>query len=983
MSYIAIVGISLIALLKIPVSLMPNVDVPAITVHVNYKNISARELQNLIVKPLKSQLLQVSKLSDIEARAFDGHAIIKMRFEYGTKTHYAYIETNEKIDAVMSMMPRDFERPRVIKASISDIPVFNLNISLKTDTVSEKRFLELSEFTQTVLQKRIEQLKGIAFTDITGLSKSQIEIVPDFDVMHSLNLSVADIEKTLSENNFDYGNVRVKNGQYVYDLKFINRLQNVGHINKLYLKAGNKIISLKDIAKISLKSEKTEGLYAYNGKRAILVQLIKQSDARLENMEKNLSELISQLKLQYPYLIFDVSQNQTELLDVSISNLQQSLLLGILFAVLIMFIFQKNIYTSLLIGISIPVSILISIFFLYLFNISINIISLSGLILGVGLMIDNAIIVIDNITQKQTKEQHVANACINGTNEVIRPLISSALTTSAIFLPLVFLSGIAGVLFFDQAVSVSTGLAISLLVSITLIPTLYFIILKKANNKEKTREKLFFEKIYEKGYFFTFANKKKSLLIFIFITISAIVLLKIVNKESLPVLSQNDVVCTINWNQNISLSENKLRVEKLRKSLANDIDKFGALMGQQQFMYNNDYELRVSEAEIYIKSTKQDIEIIKNHIHKFLKQYYTLAKVGFKPAETIYQKIFAAKQLQILKIRASDYSELHFPEKINKSLNKINNKLLFLSADPVSMTALKHIKINRNKLLLYNIDYKTVLNKLKSTFDKRGLSVINSNNFIIPVVLKKNEDDFLQQIKNTVVVSKNKSVYPLHALIEISDKEDFKTVYSDKTSEYIPIPINEKQTQLIDLKQINRVLSSLGFVSTLKNDAQVLSELLKILIFSLVLLYFILAIQFESLTQPFIVLLEIPADITGTLLFLLVFGSSLNLMSGIGIVVMSGIVINDSILKIDTINRIRKSGQPLLEAIHTGGLQRVKPILMTSATTVLALLPLLFMSGLGAELQLPLALAVIGGMVFGTIISLYFIPLVYWFIYKN
>ena len=173
MSYIAIIGISLVALLKIPVSLMPDVDVPEITVLVDYQNVSARQLQNLVVKPLKNQLLQVAKLNSIHAQTYDGHAIIKLRFEYGTQTNYAYIETNEKIDAIMGLLPRDMERPRVIKASISDIPVFNLNVSLKTDSLSEKRFLELSEFTQTVLQKRIEQLKGIAFTDITGLSKAK------------------------------------------------------------------------------------------------------------------------------------------------------------------------------------------------------------------------------------------------------------------------------------------------------------------------------------------------------------------------------------------------------------------------------------------------------------------------------------------------------------------------------------------------------------------------------------------------------------------------------------------------------------------------------------------------------------------------------------------------------------------------------------------------------------------------------------------
>ncbi|WP_430410680.1 efflux RND transporter permease subunit [Kordia sp.] len=982
----ALLLLGIVASQRIPTSLLPDIDIPEITVQLSYPNNTARLLETNIVRPLRNQLLQVANLTDIETQSRDGIATLKLRFAYGTNTDYAFIETNEKVDAALNQLPRDLERPRVLKASATDIPIVNLTVSL-AENYSDERFLELSEFTETIIKKRIEQLPDIALADMNGQAQPEIIITPYQDKLNSLGMTNEVLVNAIQRNNFELGNLTIQNGIYQYNFIFKNPLRTQKDIETIYLNIHGKIFQLKELASVSIKSQQARGLTYYNGKRVIVLAIIKQADARMYDLKTSLETLIQAFESDYPELDFATNQDQTKLLQLSIDNLKSSLWIGSVLAILILFFFLKDVKSPLIIAVSIPTSILISVLFLYLFGRSINIISLSGLILGVGMMIDNSIIVIDNITQKLEANYTLLEACVEGTNEIITPLISSVLTTCSVFLPLLFLSGITGALFFDQALAVSIGLGTSLLVSIFLIPPIYKQ-LKSKNIQLKTTFRFQTQHVdtwYEKGYRFFFAKKWMVYGISIGSICIAFVLFTIMKYEQLPEIAANETVVTIDWNSQINVHENQRRIQTLFEDIPTATTVFSQV-GEQQFLVQQNNVKSLSEASIYLKATSaKEIIRIKKQLQQKLKANYKNVAFRFDKPKTIFEYIFNTEShMLVAEVFSKDRLEVPKEENLNEIQKILNQKSI--TKIPLQQTV--SIEVMHENLALYEVNYNRLIDELKTTFSQKFIDDLKTAKKFIPIKLNYNVAN-VENVINRLFVRNDNGVYiPIKNLIKLKQIQQYKTITANRNGEYIGFPMQPETTiettiQNVQANVKNHPNFNVRFSGSWFSLQELQEELLLVILVAVLLLYFIMVAQFESLWQPLIIILEIPIDIGGALLLLWLFGESINMMAVIGMIVMCGVIINDSILKIHTINLLQKQGFSTEDAIKKGGKLRIKPIVMTSLTTILALLPFLFMSGLGATLQKPLALTVIGGMIIGTFISLYFIPLTYLYLHQR
>lgn len=346
MAFTACFIVGLVTYFTIPVSLLPDIAIPEITVQVSGQNTSARELENTVVKTIRQQLMQVASLRDIHSETRDGAAIIRLNFDFGTNTDLAFIEVNEKIDAAMNYLPREVERPRVIKASATDIPVFCLNLTLKNDLgieESEHAFLDLCQFAETVIKRRIEQLPEVAMVDVTGILKRQLQIVPDMKLLKMSEITLDDLEAALTSNNIEPGSMTVRDGYYEYNIKFSTLLRTPEDEENIYIRKNNHIFQLKDLARISVVPEKETGASLSKGKRAVTLAVIKQADENMDNMKEALKEVTDYFATVYPDIEFSVSRNQTELLDYTISNLKQNLSLGFLFICIVAILFLGGI----------------------------------------------------------------------------------------------------------------------------------------------------------------------------------------------------------------------------------------------------------------------------------------------------------------------------------------------------------------------------------------------------------------------------------------------------------------------------------------------------------------------------------------------------------------------------------------------------------------------------------------------------------------
>jgi multidrug efflux pump subunit AcrB len=1009
MAFTAFFILGIIMYLNVPVSLLPDIAIPEITVQVTGENRSARELEQVVVGPVRQQLLQIGKMRDIRTETRDGNAIIRLSFEYGANTDLAFVEVNEKIDAAMNVLPRDISRPRVIKASATDIPVFNLNLTLKGE---ENEFVDLCELAENVFRRQIEQLPSVAMVDMTGLVNKEVVILPDKNALAITGITIDDIKSALSNNNIEPGSMVVRDGFYEYNIKFTAVLRTVEDIQNIFIRKNDKIFQFKDLASVELLPEAEKGTCLYNGKRAVSMAIIKQSDENMTNMTKALSEVIDHFREKYPSVEFNISQNQTELLDYTISNLKQNLILAFIFVCLVSMIFMRDIKSPLIIGLSMFISLVISLMFFFLCHVSLNVVSLTGLILALGMMIDNSIIVTDNIGQYRQKGLSIDAACIKGTNEVIVPMLSSVFTTIAVFIPLVFLSGIAGAIFFDQAFSVTIGLLVSYATGIMLLPVLYKIIYSAKRKKGVkgegqrvkdpslafgpspfTPKKEAVDVFYDTVIDWVFSHKVLTTVIVIAIFPFCYTLFLIIPKEKMPDISQNELMTSIEWNENIHVKENDERTRLFLEAIDEMTLEHSALVAQQQFLLNRDREQTSSECRIYMKTpTKKDLEPLKEFINTYFSEHFPLAIVSFSPVETIFEKIFATGEPDLtVEYRARE--RLVAPDAAD--IRNLETELHQLAGQkPVGVSFQKQLNlhIDREKLLLYKVNDNQIYDKLKAGFKEDRFSVLRSYQQYLPIMVSGEDMNIREVIDNLMVDiindSEQRAQVPLSTFVSTSPAEDLKTIVAGKNGEYIPMNFYsvdnpEKIIRAVRRATIRENRWDVDFSGNFFSNKQMINELIIILFISILLMYFILAAQFESFVQPLLVLLEIPVDVTASLALLVLLGHSLNLMSAIGIVVSCGIIINDSILKVDIMNQLRREGYPLMAAIHEAGRRRLKAILMTSLTSIVCMAPLLFSYDMGSELEKPLAIATIGGMIIGTPVSLFVVPLAYWRIYRK
>jgi multidrug efflux pump subunit AcrB len=995
MTFLALLLLGIVASNRLPVSLMPDIDVPEITVAISRADVSAREIENTVTGVLRRSLMQVPGIDNIESESRNGSALIRLSFKFGNDIDLAFMEVNEKIDGAMNSLPRDLDRPRIIKASATDIPVFMLNITLADSNAGEEKFIELSEFAETVIRKRIEQLPEIGMADITGQVKREIYITTDEQKMLALGISDDDITQSVRQNNINIGSILVKDGKYLYNLEFSSYLSNVEDIRNIYIRKADRIIQLKDIAEIGMRQERPTGIYYSNGKRAISLAIIKESSARMSALEEKMSEIIDVFRKEYPQMEFEISQDQTRLLDYSISNLKQSLIAGGLLAFLLMFLFLKDGKSPLIIGFSIPATLVISLLFFYLSGLSVNIISLAGLILGIGMMIDNSIVVIENITQWIDRGLSLTEACVKGTNEIITPLISSVLVTCAVFVPLIFLSGISGALFYDQAIAIVIGQGVSLFVGITMLPTIYYLLYRNGKTGILTRivKKISLrhvEEQYEKGMNFFFRFRKATMISFGLIIVAMFWLFLKMEKEKFPAVRQDELVVTVDWNENISLDENLTRIKAMINETGGLSQQTNAFVGEQQFVFNRDYDLSYTQSKVYIKTKDYSArEEAGKRCYEYVKKYYPDASMVIGVQENIFEKIFSASETPIV-AEVSLMKEKAVPpvEKMSEVTDLLKKSYpgAGITGTPLEDKIL--MKIDPDRLLLYDVDPMNLYNSLKISLNKYNIGDLRASYELLPIVLSEREKKIGEIISSGFVSSRTGQQIPVKEVAGVERIHDYKSIRGGMNGEYVPVDMDIKTNdpEAVTTEIRNLLTSadnnlSVSFSGSLITGQRLFRELAIILVVALLLLYFILAAQFESLTQPIIVLLEIPIDIAGALLLVWLWGGTINIMTMIGLIVMSGVIINDSILKVDTINNLRAEGMELKEAIYTAGSRRLKPILMVAMASLISTIPILFSSGIGSELQRPMALALIGGMSLGTVVSLFFIPLAYWFIY--
>ena len=993
MVLIAVMVLGIAAIRKLPVSLVPDINIPQITVQVTSPDRSARELNDILLERLRSELVQVPHLQDITCTARDGSGLIQMTFEYGADADYIFIDVNERVDR--AGWPQGEERPMIARASATDIPAFFINVSIKKGlNTSDNRFMEMSDFVRQVIVRRLEQIPEVAMVDVSGQVYPQLLVIPDMEKLRALGTNEQQLSNAIQSANVNLGSLSIRDGEYRFDVRFESSVVTREDVENVWLKLGGRTYQIKDLAEVREEQQRKKGEVTSDGSQCVTLAVIKRTDARMANLREGIQKLMDAFDKDYPDMEFTITRDQTELLDYSINNMVRNLLYGALFACIIIFFFMQDVRSPLLVVITIPTALILSFLFFYVLKISINIISLSGLVLGLGMMVDNSIITIDNITQRWMKGEPLQDACVYGTQEVFTPMLSSVLTTCAIFIPLIFMSGIAGALFYDEAMAVTITLISALIVSVMVIPVFYYRFYK---NQPCFTPNKFISKIsvgnmtggYDRilSWFF----RRRGVMWGIFgaaVLLIGVLFIKL-DKQKLPVLSHSDTLVNIEWNQRISIEENNSRCEQIVAQFPEMVEQYTCMTGAQQFALSHTRELTLSEAIIYIKAgSTKDIDKIEEQVAEYIHKTWPDAVHSSQASGNIFDMLFSDHEPPLVARIKRTNGSTPDPDQLTSLLGAIRTELPDIEIQPAEWNEYIELVADPERLALYEVDFNTLLSYLQKSMNSSSVLRISKGDISMPVVIGVGEKEARDLIQNQYLDTRGGRV-PLEILLKETRNRDLKSITSGVDREFYPLVLNVKgKDTRRAMDAIQKVVRSdekfdVSFSGTYFTNREMIKELCGVLVISILLLFFILSAQFESLIQPFIILSELIIDIFAVLGILWIFGETLNLMSMIGMVVMCGIVINDSILKVDTINRLRESGMGLKHAILEAGSRRLKAIVMTSLTTILAIAPFLVRGDMGSDLQYPLSLALISGMIAGTFVSVFFVPLAYYVIYKH
>lgn len=1004
---LVIVVLGIVSIHLLPVSLIPDVDIPYITVQAASSQMSAREMDESVLKPLRQQLVQINGLTDIVSEAKDGSGTVKLTFNHGADIDFLFIEVNEKIDRSMSYLP-DIERPKVLKASATDIPAFFLNITADgADSTSasasadsslfpvSERFSQMSRFADDVISKRLEQLPEVAMADISGTVSDEILILPNQTKLQQLGITMSEFESYVSGSNIQLGSLTVRDGEYRYNVKFDSRASSAEDISNIWFKTGDHLFQVKDVADVIVHPAKRTGLARSDGEDAVCIAVVKQSKAKMSDLKKSMSILMDQFKTDYPQLKFKITRDQTQLLEYSINNLLQNIILAIVLSCLVIFLFMRDFRSPVLVSVTMPVALLFSMLCFYVIGLSLNIISLSGLILGVGMMADNTIILVDNITGKWQRDGDLRQAVLEGTKEVMGPMLSSVLTTCAVFIPLVFLNGIAGAMFYDQAMSVTIVLLTSYVITITVIPVYCYWWYKGQNRFTPNRflEKISFNDSLQKWddrWMEWFLRHRPLAWGMIGVSIIGMALCFILMpKTQLPEMTQTDAIVRIDWNERISIEQNTDRIRAMEKALAGDLEQITALVGSQQFILSHSGDQGVSEASVYVscKSSKE-LDKVKGRIRSILVSGYPSAAFKFETSGNIFDMIFSQKEASLTaRLRPVKSQEVEVAS-LRPLISSLRDSLPQVTIPEPQVKTDAIFVADPDLMALYDVTYSELTSILKNALNENRLFSIVQGVHTVPVVTGANISG-LSEILQDTFVEKNELRIPVSVLMHQTFAEDLKTVVAGSEGNYYPLDLDVKSKEVKPfMAAVRSAVSSNGdyevsFSGSYFSNRRMVNQMILILLVAITLLYLIMASQFESLIQPLIILSEIVIDIFASLLVLWIFGVTINLMSMIGLIVITGIVINDSILKIDTINKMRKAGETLKHSVLHASSRRMKSILMTSLTTILAVCPFLVRGSMGADLQFPMSLTIVAGMIVGTLVSLFVVPALYYSIYNG
>ena len=1017
----------LISYKRLPINLLPDISYPTLTVRTEYPGSAPSEIENLISKPIEDAVSVISDVIRVSSRSRSDVSEVVIEFAWKTNMDFASMDVREKLDLVD--LPDDAERPVLMRFDPSLDPIMRLSLYGDENLIT-LRILAEDELKPVLEGLSVESgitgaetVSGVAAVRVSGGLEEEIHVDLEEARLANLGIPISLVIERLSEENINLTAGNIKEGEVEYIVRTFNEFRQIEEIDDIVIDFRNKVaIKIKDVGSVSKSHKERDVITRVNGKESVEVAIFKEADAntvtvarlvkgRLSGIEEKLRKFSGSIRL-------DITFDQSRFIESSIKEVISTALWGGILAVIVLFLFLRSIKSTMIIGLAIPISIVSTFFFMYIFGVSLNIMSLGGLALGIGMLVDNAIVVLESIDRYHKSGHSTIDSAIKGAGEVGGAVIASTLTTICVFIPIIFVKGIAGQLFNDQALTVTFSLLISLLVAITLIPMLSSVSIIQRRTKDVQKEKrnaaasvdslpyrilnilfypLFFvfntvsstiTKGYPKVLGLALSNKLLVLITAFLVLGGSWCLFISLGKELIPELSQGEFSINIRKPTGTPLHGTLDTVKKIENIVSSnpEIETIYTIAGSTSQAGGTIAEERENIGEINVSLRDKSNRRLEEGIMAVLRERFKpLPAVEYKFSRPAYFSYATPVEVEIKGYNLSVIDRLS--DVVMAKMEEVEGLTDIKSTVEEGIPEVQII-FDRQKLSQLGLELNIIANNVRDNvlgnvsteFSKRDREID------IRVRARKKDIGSVEDLENFIVNPEGERPISLAAVAEISVKKTPGEIRRLNQERVAVVSANLVGRDLrSSVMDIERMISDIrmpdGYEVSVSGQSREMlvafSSMSFAILLAVFLVYIVMASQFESLLHPFVIMFTIPFALVGVAAALFITSKPISVIVLIGVVMLAGIVVNNAIILVDCINSRIKEGMPRREAIIEGGKIRLRPIMMTTTTTILGLLPLALGLGEGAELRMPMGITVIGGLLFSTLLTLILVPIVY------
>ncbi len=1006
MIFIGVVILGVYSYLQLPVDFFPKIDPPIISVFTFYNGANASDVEQNITRKLEDGFGSLSGLKKISSKSKDNISVITLEFEWGSNLDEATNEVRNAVGMAERNLPEGVESPTIFKISTSMVPVVMFSVN------ASESYPGIKDILDNKLIQPLNRIDGVGNIIQIGAPVRAVMVDVDPRKLDAYNLTVEQISGILAANNLNLPSGSLEMGKSDLPLRLQGEFQTSDVIKNIIVSNSNgKTVYLKDIAIVSDSLKDIKTYERANGEKNVRIMVQKQSDANTVTVARKVKEKLEVIRKTLPpdvkvNILMDSSVNTIN----SINNLSETLIYALIFVVLVVIVFLGRARPTFIISLSIPISLIVGFIYMYLTGGTLNIITLSSLSIAIGLVVDDSIVVLENITKKLERGGFARESAIYGTNEVSLAVIASTLTIVAVFLPLTMLGGITGILFRPLGWVVTITVVTSVVVSLTLVPMLSAKMLTaKAPGRTSLGGKIYWfsnnlldgmDRFFEKTLSLAVSHRWKVIGIAAAIFIASMFLVKIIGTEFMPASDNDRISAQVKLAQGTKLEETVNTARYLdsvfmKKYPEIEIVSTSAGVGDGNslsaiFTETGNYIINYTFKMTPLKERDRDIFEIANEMRKDIQNLPEVEKFYVDPGSSRASSSMGmggGSNLEV-KVYGNNFDETNIiSEQISKALKEIDGTRDILISRDREKTEMQ-LALDNEKMTSFGLNTATVANAIRNRINGITATRFKEDGNEYDVIVRYDEQ-FRQSTEDVGNIS---IMTPMGKIIKLSEISTLKRFYSPPNIERenkVRVVTVSSALSGTDIGTVKKELEariagmdippdvSIDFGGSAENMKDSFQSLILLILLSLILVYIVMASQFESLTEPFIIMFSIPFAFTGVFIALWIFHATINVISLIGAVMLIGIVVKNGIILVDYTNLLVDRGYTLRQAVIDAGRSRLRPVLMTSLTMILAMIPMIAVSGSGSEMWKPMAIAIFGGLTFSTLVTLVLIPTIY------